>query len=152
MLRVKKNRFRRRRKGVTVVEVVILMVVLAISIWAIMSTAIWATDLQSFNRQYIGANILVSSWFEAAESIPPDDFESDFDAAAELVLKRLGGSGGYLEGFSITPVDVSSGDGARTVRLTLTTQGKNAPYVITRSLNLMSVETVSDDRVYVREE
>lgn len=141
-----KKMLRRRRKGVSVVESMILMVVLGISIWAIMSTVLWASEMQSFSRQDIGARIVAASWFETADSIPPVSFDSDFSDAIKIVLKQLGGKNDVLWGFSIKPVLISTLNGAREIRLTIETSGKNAPFVITRSLNQISVETVSDDR------
>ena len=135
-----------RRKGMSIVEGLILMVVLAIAIWAIMSTAIWTTQLQTSSRGDIGVRTLATSWFEVFESINPEGM--DFDDAKARVVATLEGSGDYISGFKVEAKEISVSGGVRTVELRLSQPAsKKAPVTIRRRVNSMSHETVSDDRV-----
>lgn len=157
MFRVKNNRFRRRRKGVTIVEVLILMMVLGISIWAIMSTATWSTELQAATRSNINARILASSWFEVFESInpkplppePPFNMQTAAAQVAQILDPDATGSyasGFSIQGFKVIATEMSTVDGVRSVNLSIEQGMGVAPFSIQKRVNSRSSETVSDDR------
>jgi hypothetical protein len=160
MLHTKRMRFR-RREGVSIVECLILMIVLGITLWAILSTAAWSTELRVFAKQEIDARILASSWFEVFESVDPEPkpphppFNLDDTAAyvAEFLDPNTSGTaatGFMIHGYRVLAEEVDNDDGVRTVRLTLRwgpgAKRKN-PFALVRRINAKSSETVSDDRV-----
>jgi type II secretory pathway pseudopilin PulG len=151
----------RRRKGVTIVECVILMIILGIVLWAIISTAAWSTELRVFAKEEINARILASSWFEVFESVNPEPlpplppFNMNDTAAyvAQVLDPTASGNpltGFMIQGYRVLAEENSNTDGVRTVKLTLRWgQGskRENPLVLERKINAKSSETVSDDRV-----
>jgi hypothetical protein len=145
----------------SMVECLILMIVLGISLWAILSTAVWSTELRVFAKEEINARILASSWFEVFESVNPEPlpplppFNMDDTAAYVAHILDPGTSGtassGFLiQGYRVRAEEVSAIDGVRRARLTLRWgQGskRKSLLVIDRKINAKSSETVSDDRV-----
>jgi type II secretory pathway pseudopilin PulG len=160
MLRAKTMRLK-RRKGVTIVECVILMVVLGISMWAILSTAVWSAELRAFAKEEINARILASSWFEVFESVdpepqpplPPFDMNDTAAYVAKVLDPNASGnplSGFAIQGYRVLAEETANTEGVRSVRLTLRWgrgSKRENPYVLVRRINARSSETVSDDRV-----
>ena len=134
----------RRRQGMTIVEVVILMVVLGLSIWAVMSTAIWASQVQASTRQDMGMRVFASSWFEIAESLPAVSFDSgNFTGTIASVIQKVKGQADTP--FNIEAFLDRSARGAHTIRLVLSPGGKKSSVTYTRGVNSISHETVLND-------
>ena len=146
-----------KHKGLGIVECIILMIVLGISLWSIMSTVAWSTELQTFARNALDARILASSWFEVFESVNPEPVDSSFtmQSASDFVAGFLDGnySGTYpnytINSFRVFVNEVTSADGVRSVELRVDAAGdvkRKKPLVLLRQINARSGETVSDDR------
>ena len=149
-----------RRKGVSIVESLIILVVLGISLWAIMTTIAWSTDLQTFSRQHIDMQILATSWFEIFESVNPEPFDDDFTMATASNRVALFLDTGsvrtwpnyVIHGYRVNVSGDESGmapNGVRTVTLRLESAGgarSKKPVIVSRKINARSSETVSDDR------
>lgn len=139
----------KRRKGVSIIECVILMVILAIAIGAIMSTAIWSSELRISTKGHIGTYIAANNWFEAAEALPPASFDmgvtpANFAETVAGVTNLLGGANRVDFKFDVRRI--SSGNGTHSIELTISNVSlKNEPFVVTRSLNAFSNATVPDN-------
>jgi inosine-uridine nucleoside N-ribohydrolase len=83
--------------------------------------------------------------FEVLESVPPASLDADFDAAVTDAIALIGGSGSKLRGYTVAAANVSSANGVRVVKLTLSMpSSKKAPLIIQRAINSFSEETVDD--------
>ena len=136
-----------RRKGLSIVECVILMIVLGISIWAVMSTALWTVEMETFARAETDARLLGASMFEHFEAVPPSSFEDHFSEALEKVIHEMGGnsSTSTIHGYHYKVVELSSENGVRVLELTLTPQNsKKTKITWERHINGFSHETVED--------
>ncbi len=151
MTRQKRLR-KKRRKGFSFVECIILMLILAITLWAIMRTALWSEQFGISTQGDIGAYMLASNWFEVFETLPPADVKSDFDAAKERVaaiLRNPGEGKQTIRGFTVEAISLGTPDavqsaGAREIQLTLHGPQK-MPLVMVKTINAVSAETVSDN-------
>lgn len=146
------------RKGVSIVETLLLIVVLLIAVWAVMSTAAWSTELQSNARGNIGMRIFASNWFSMLESLDPS---VAFDARAIEVARSLDPnySGDFYAGFTIGGYRVKpeildsaptgkANRGVQFISLTVSSSGsKGMPFSFVKRVNRYSSETVSDDKV-----
>lgn len=142
----------RRRKGMSIVECVILMVVLGIAIWAIMSTAVWSTELQTFTRANMGLFIAANNWFEAAEAVPPGSFDvsaptADFTAAQERVIALLGGVEQFPYSADVSRLETANGINTLQLTLSLGGSSRNVPLVVSRDINRYSNATAPDNAV-----
>jgi hypothetical protein len=136
------------------------MIVLGITLWSLLATAVWVTELRVFAKEEINARILASSWFEVFESVnpeptPPLAFNMDTAATyvAHFLDSKISGNpitGFMIQGYRVLAEEVTELGGVRTVRLTLrwsSASKRVTPFVLVRRINAKSSETVSDDRV-----
>jgi Tfp pilus assembly protein PilV len=150
----------------SMVEAIILMLVLGISIWAIMSTAVWSTQLHNFARNDLNARMLAASWFEVFECIDPEPEDLSFTmaSATNTVAKILDPSatGSYtnpngftIQGFRVIVDDPATNttmgptpvNGVRTVKLKIKTRHTGLEdFTIEKRINAKSSKTVPDDR------
>ena len=148
----------RRRKGISIIESIILMIVLGIALWAIMTTIAWSTELQTFGRQNMDIQILATSWFEVFESVNPEPFDATFTMAnaANRVAQFLDANStrnwpNYtIRGYRVHVTGdeyMMAPNGVRTVELSIQGDGTRRPVVVSRRINARSSETVSDDRL-----
>ena len=145
MFQIKSRKAFRRRRGISMIECLILMVVLGISIWAVMAALVWSMDLQTFSRHDIGSYMYASNWFEALESLPPGTLAaSDFNDAVVAVKNLLGTGNAYR----IEATRTGPSSGVYTVELKIfSTSSMRPPFVVSRDINEFSNETVPDDKV-----
>jgi hypothetical protein len=153
--------FRRARKGLSIVEVIILMIVVVVAMGAVFVTMTWANRTYTFSRQDLGSRQLLFSWVEGFESLWRNA-SMDVGATAKQVTEMLGGSWdlslsqGHIGFLTITaaevlPRDVSSGKMKLHItiladRVSNSYNNKREFVELDRSYNLFSNETVSDDR------
>ncbi|MDR2523599.1 MAG: hypothetical protein LBC93_07890 [Synergistaceae bacterium] len=145
------------RKGVSIVEGILLMLILGITLWAIMSTAAWSVEIQAFTRRSIDMRVLVSGCFEIFEAHDPKDpafMKNSLETAAKIldprpVSGRKKSDYKYdIQGFVVEASADAGAEGARNISLTVhvpEVSKTKAPLVIRRQVNTMSNETVSDD-------
>ncbi|MDR1978384.1 MAG: hypothetical protein LBQ42_06590 [Synergistaceae bacterium] len=134
------------RPGFTIVECILLMLILGISVGAILSSAIWVSNLGTFSREELKAHSIAAGLFDTLEAMPPASFDVDFDGAVREAIIAMGGNGDYLHGHKVTVDNISSANGVRTVELTLSAPAasKKAPLVMRKSINNLSEKTVGD--------
>ncbi|MDR1376372.1 MAG: hypothetical protein LBJ22_02580 [Synergistaceae bacterium] len=135
----------KRRRGISMVECLILLLILGLALEAIVTTMFWASDLGSFNRATLEMHTIASSVFEALEAVPPDDLSGDFAGSFESVIASLGGSGEWLGGYAVAATAGPADNGSRVVTMTVSqTLSKKADYVVKRSINSFSENTTDD--------
>jgi hypothetical protein len=121
-----------------------LILIFGLSIWAIMSSAVAASNLETFGRMELGARTTAASLFEVLESFSPASLDANFGESVADAIALLGGSGDGLRGHTVAAVSVSSANGVRVIRLTLSSATKKAPLVVEKAINSYSEETVDD--------
>ena len=143
----------RSRKGVSFVEAIIVMIVLGISIWAIINSAVWASRLESSTREDLGAFLFAANWFEYVEA---EDFEEgdDVDGILRAVAERwfpnpdhdrIGRYDYIVQGHRIK-FSPSWGDGFLLLEMEMPTETRGkSPLKFVRSFNFISNETVSNN-------
>ncbi|MDR1621253.1 MAG: hypothetical protein LBS00_02635 [Synergistaceae bacterium] len=143
---VKAGKKPRARKGFTIVECVLSMLILGVSIWAVLYSAIGASNLGAFSRDELKAHSVAAGLFETLEAMPPASFNADFDEAVREAIAAMGGSGNSLRGYRVDVGNIASGNGVRLVQLTLSTPSgsKKAPFVVRKPVNNFSEKTVDD--------
>lgn len=154
-----------RRKGSTIVESLILMIILGMTFGAIFTTLGWAQKAHVFSRYDRESRELLFSWVQAFESFfhhPPAAGASlvpgttaDALTAAGEATAFLGGTFttaggrhvGHISFFSIEAAPALS-DGTLDLDVTIRSGGRNKPWVnLTRRFNRYSNDTVSDAMV-----
>jgi hypothetical protein len=140
-----------KRKGIGIVECLILMVVVGVTFGAIFSTMAWATRSYAFSRQDKESRELLFSWIQTFESLWPDAF-SDVDDAIEAASNMLGGTwtGGRAQigGYTLTALDSGLSEGHLELHVTIAVNDTRKTLVdLRRRYNAFSNETVSDDAV-----
>ena len=136
----------RVRKGFTLLECFLLIVILGISIWAILSSAIGISNLGMFSREELKAYSVAVGLLDTLEAMPPASFDADFNGTVREAIIAMGGNGNHFRGYGLIVDDVASSDGVRLIQVTLSppTGSKKAPLVIRKSLNRLSEKTVDD--------
>jgi hypothetical protein len=133
------------RGGFSLVECILLLLILGLALGAVTSTLFWASNLGNFNRATLGMRTVASSLFEALESIPPAELDSDFNNAFLDLITTLGGSNGRLGGYSIAATAASAVNGSREVTMTISQAvSKKGKYTLKRSINSFSENTADD--------
>jgi len=148
----------KRRKGISIVECIILMVVLGLTIGAIFTTMAWAQKSYAFGKQDKESRELFFSWVQSFESLwRPNHEDSDpkIEDAVEAVAIKMNGT--YYGGvsrigvYTVTATDRTPASEVRkrlVLEITIRTAGRRDPWVrLNRSFNWFSNETVSDDVV-----
>ncbi|MDR1978474.1 MAG: hypothetical protein LBQ42_07055 [Synergistaceae bacterium] len=143
---------KQRRKGISIVECIILLVIVSVTIGAIMQTIAWSIGLQTFSREDLGIHIFVNNWFEALESLPPSRLgmgNSDLEDASvpggkivDQVKARMGRASPYkYEASRAGPVN-----GTYTIRLEVWPSSKQrSSRVVLRDINTFSTATAPDN-------
>ena len=144
-----------RRKGIGIIETIILMVVLGITFGAVFTTLEWAQRSHAFSRHDRESRELLFSWVQNFEAVWPS-LEPDVGNAIRIVSAMMGGSVPTVSGvthtaqlglFTVAAQDMGQSNGARELRIVIS-GGRNAPWVeLNRRFNMFSSETVSDDVV-----
>ena len=167
MQRVMKTDFK-RRKGMTLFEVMILLVVLAVTLGAVFSTMAWASKSYAFGRQDKKSREVLFCWVQTFESLWPTKpqpgeslaewknkwkdwgfLNTEAQKQIKLAGEKLGvwDSGknrAIVEGCIVTVTPVSSANGKMDLRVTISS-GNKTLVELTRSYNVYSSDTVSDD-------
>jgi hypothetical protein len=133
----------RSRSSFTLVECLLTVLIFGAFIGAVISSALFASRLETFSRAELGARTTASSLFEVLESVSPSSLGADFNGAVSDSIALLGGSGNRLRGFTVG-AETASEPGVRVVRLTLSSSSQRAPLVVERAINGYSEETVDD--------
>jgi hypothetical protein len=122
------------------------MLILGISIWAILSSAMSVSSLGTFSREELKAHSVATGLFETLETMLPSSFDADFAGTAQKAISDMGGNGNYLHGYKVLVDNIASGNGVRLVQVTLSTSpsSKKAPFVARKSISSLSKKTVDD--------
>ena len=118
----------RKRKGMGIVECLILIVVVGITFGAIFSTMAAATRSYAFSKQDKESRELLFSWIQTFEALWPGTYsvpEDKVDDAIERASNMLGGtwSGGkaYIRGYTLTAANAGLSGGRLTLHVTIQT-------------------------------
>jgi hypothetical protein len=151
-----------RRKGMSITENLILMVVLGITFGAIFTTLVWAQKTRVHSMLDRESRELLFSWVQAFESFfPPDGPDlgtvADAVAAGSRATGRLGGvtiadtadaHTGRIGHFALTATPTILPlpyYGRINLQIVITSGGRHTPWVdLVRRFNRFSSETVSD--------
>ncbi|MDR2180218.1 MAG: hypothetical protein LBP21_07905 [Synergistaceae bacterium] len=133
------------RGGFTVVECVLLIVILGVSIWGILYSAIGASRLGALGRDELKSRSVATALFETLEAMPPTNFDANFDKTVREAIILMGGSGDHLHGYKVVADNIASDGGAHLIQLTLSSpHSKKAPFVLRKSINKFSEKTADD--------
>lgn len=156
-----------RRKGISVIECIILMIIVGVAFGAIFTTAAWAQRSYTSSKQGKASRELLFSWVQKFESLwspSPGDIPAklyeDAMIASESVAEMMNGSsptgsgigiGAYREtrinGFTVRATNRGLRD-ERLLVLEINISTGNKTWVnLQRGYNRYSNETVSDDVV-----
>lgn len=159
----------RRRKGVSLVEAMILILVLALTMGAMFATMAWASRTHAFGRQGTESRQVLFAWLQTFESVwPPNNLWPPFDpndpvpappppgtiiqrADEQIVIvgNMLGTwdapSGRALIGsYTVQAVPAAqAGDGLMTLAITVRA-GNRELVTLNRSFNIFSSDAVMD--------
>jgi len=157
----------KRRKGVSLIEVMILIIVLMVTLGAVFSTMAWANKTYTFGRQDKESRELLFRWVQIFESMwpptPADDplwqQPSTIPAAtltstAQGRIQRVGNTLGdnsattntaTIGAYTVTAIPVASGAGTVDITITIRSHGKTLVRDLVRNYNIYTTDTVSDD-------
>ena len=150
-----------KRKGLSLVECIILMIVLVVTLGAIFTTMAWAQKSYVFSKQDKDSRELLFNWVQTFESLWPPEVPDGTDlkdpvfltnSANEIideVFAILGGNPAnrVIKGFTVntTPtLDIPTGKIDLRIVVRAGSPGKTLVEV-TRHYNLYTTDTVSDD-------
>ena len=146
-----------KRKGVSLIEVIILLIVLGVTLGAVFTTMAWGSKSYIFNKQDKESRELLFSWAQTFESLWPTDETNSNDASsltstaneqAQETTRRLGGNVTgtrmRIKGYDIAARPTATNNGKIDLLITISTDQK-AVVNLTRSYNIYTTETVSDD-------
>jgi hypothetical protein len=144
----------RSRRGIGIVECLILIIVLAVVVGAIFSTLNWSVKNYTFARQGMKGRELLFNWVQAFESQWPAPGtaspEDAFKKVAEALNGRWDSANGLIRvnGLTIVPRAGQEVAGRRIINLKIY-EGNNTTgkliVNLSRSYNIFSSETVSDN-------
>jgi len=160
--------YRTKRKGISIVESLILMLVLGVTFGAIFSTLGWAHRTHASSRHDRESRVLLFNWVQTFESffhLPPAPGDAlvlgtvghALTASAE-VTRLLGGTSSTITGanrhtgqigfFTVeaTPVVAAApNDGRLDLTVVIRSEARRAPWVdLVKSFNRFSNDTVAD--------
>jgi hypothetical protein len=143
---------RRKRKGMGIMECLILMIVVGLTFGAMFTTMAWATRSYASGKQDQESRELLFSWIQTFESLWPNAYGGDVDGAIRAASNMLGGTWSNGEarigGFTLTAVDAGLSGGNLELRVTIRASDSKKTLVdLRRNYNAFSNETVSDDAV-----
>ena len=146
-----------RRKGFGVIECVILTVVLLVSIGAIFATMAAAQRSYTFHKLDRDSRELLFNWVQTFESLwPPDGMawtSAAASAQANVIIQEVGNLlGTYANGvarvgvFTVAAAPGALSNGSISLNVTIREGDRGRTLVnLTRSYNIYTTETVSDD-------
>jgi hypothetical protein len=142
------------RRGVGIVECIILMVILGISVAAIMTTMGWASRTYAFSKDDLDRRTLLFNWCQAFESFFPG-VTDDIDNACRRTTEFLGGSWDTSTKradfkrahFTVTSTSATTVAVAELEIKMYRQAGGTADVSFLRHFNRISSETVSDDSI-----
>lgn len=131
------------RKGFSIIESLILIVILSLTIAGILEVSAYTTRMQLAARQGIDSQLAAASWFAALESFPPaairDTPNTAFASADEIIGSA---AADYIRNRSVAP----EANGAIVVSVQVRmSQGNNQ--LVSKTYNAYGNDTVSDDKV-----
>lgn len=131
---------RRKKKGFSLVESLILILVMAAVVGAILQISAYTTRMQIAARQRIDAYLVAASWFAALESVDPASIDTYPDESFAIADAAVGNAAAY-----IVDKTTSLDGGVVIVAITLA-ESDNKKTVISRDYNIYGNDTVSDDK------
>lgn len=150
-----RHRPKMRRRGMTLVETIIALIVVFVALAAILATVAQSAQLIARSREDLGIYTFASNWMELLEAQPPSMLANDttFSQAMENVAKTLDpqrSAPGPVCGYNLTAEaarNVSGDDGIVYVTLSiLLNQGTSQKAVrFEKMFNTISNATVSND-------
>ena len=138
------------RKGLGIVECLILIIVLVVSFSAMLATLSWGSRSYAFSRAQLESRMLLSCWAETLEAIFPDVIQEPEDAF-EHVAKVMGGTWNavaktaIVHGTKLTAEVLSNVDGILKVGVKIERGEKD--FESNKIFNMYSSATVPDDGV-----
>ncbi|MDR3230979.1 MAG: hypothetical protein LBT65_06040 [Synergistaceae bacterium] len=141
-----------KSRGMSIVECLVLMVILAVTVGALFTELAWSARSYSFARQDLTAREVLFNWVQTFESLWPNFYADPVDAFREatIVLNGTWDAGrrlGRVGGFTIAAVD--KGHSSGTLKLGIKIYSGEDPtenfVELERSYNSFSNEVVSDD-------
>jgi len=150
--------YKTRRKGIGIVECLILMLILGVAFSAIFITMGWAQRSHATSRHDRESRELLFSWVDVFESLWQPSIE---DTPAELinkgnravedvaiVMNGTSNNGVAQIGAFTVRATPTVNDGRLVLGITISSAGRRAPWVVLeRSFNVFCNDTVSDDVV-----
>lgn len=130
--------YRKHRKGFSLIESLILIVIAALMIGGILEVSAYTTNLQIAGRGYVDSYKAAASWFSALESVDAASIVSDFSNAVKKANQLIGAGSIY-----ITNPRMASTAGVVVVSIDVA-ENKSSIKQIGRSFNVYSNETVPD--------
>ena len=150
-----------KRKGVSIFESLILMIIMLVTIGAIFTTMAWAQRTQIFARQQRESRVVLFSWVQTFESLwPPDgmdrtrpqDYAQDLRGQVGGMLGTYNVSNGEarIGSFIVTAEPGAVTAGSLEMNIVIREGERRRPIVnLTRRYNLFTTDTVSDDVLIV---
>ena len=147
----------KRREGVSLVEVIFLLIVLSITLGAVFSTMAWAARSYAFGKQDKQSREVLFSWVQTFESMwptaayraNPGSWSSEARGQIQEVGRMMGtwdgaSNGARIGGYLVTATPSAPSTGKMDLTITIST-GNKTWVEIRRSYNVYSCDTVSDD-------
>ena len=150
--------YKTRRKGISIIECLILMIILVVSLSAIFITMGWAQRSHATSRNDRESRELLFSWVENFESLwqpgiedSPGELIDKGNRAVEDVAIRMNGTFNngvaHIGAFTVKATPKVN-EGRLVLGISINSSGRRAPWVtLDRSFNVFYIDTVSDDVV-----
>ena len=138
----RKMRFR-KREGVSLVECLLLLIVVAFTLGAILQTSTVTSQMHVVGRKYVESHKSVVSFFNTLEAIGAVNI---INVSGDILdaVKKADSLGDFS--YILSPEIVASTDSYITVRVYVD-ESKRVKRSISKNINIFSNSTVSDDRV-----
>lgn len=141
-----------RRKGVSIIESVILMIVLGITLAGLLSVLEWGSKSYVFAQTDIKRKALLANWGEAFETVYPDRIADPFNALG-YTASLLGGTwSSFDKTFTVQAMQfkiegMTSTDGILSMDIKISDGGSKRYTRSSVSFNMYSNEVASDDKI-----
>ena len=137
-----RNKFLKRRAGISLVECLLMMIIVALAIGAILQTAGYASRLQTSGRRYVDSHRDAVSFMNILDSLKREEISGD-----TIILAAAKNAGFRSDLLYVTSpaITLLSADGMISVAITVT-ESDNSRRTITKYFNNYNNRTVSDDR------
>ena len=137
-----RNKFLKRREGISLVECLLMIIIVALTIGAILQTAGSATRLQAAGRKYVDSHRDAVSFMNILDSFVRESISGD---AVILEATKNAGLRRDLVYLSPSGISILSDDGMYAVTITIN-ESDNSSKTIKKFFNGYNNRTVSDDR------